>query len=169
MKQAKLREWLEVVGIFAVVASLVFVGLQMQQTQNIAEVEMDWNNMMAELQSRSAIYEHPDIWARGNAGESLNPTEAVIYTTLIRDFNTVSYFKYFNSRRLEGNEYDSPTIFDTAGFLYENPGARREWDTLRATLRRYRNPHAPDKLRSPFEEAVRAHLALLDEIHNSKK
>jgi hypothetical protein len=33
---AKLNDWMQVVGIFAVVASLIFVGLQMKQTQEIA-------------------------------------------------------------------------------------------------------------------------------------
>jgi hypothetical protein len=31
-----LRDWLEIVGLFAVVASLIFVGLQMKQTHEIA-------------------------------------------------------------------------------------------------------------------------------------
>ena len=33
---SKLRDWLEVIGLFSVVASLIFVGLQMRQTQKIA-------------------------------------------------------------------------------------------------------------------------------------
>ena len=36
MDMAKLNDWLQIVGIFAVVASLIFVGLQLKQTQEIA-------------------------------------------------------------------------------------------------------------------------------------
>ena len=36
MDSAKLNDWMQVVGIFAVVASLIFVGLQMKQAQDIA-------------------------------------------------------------------------------------------------------------------------------------
>lgn len=36
MDSAKLNDWMQVVGIFAVVASLIFVGLQMKQSQEIA-------------------------------------------------------------------------------------------------------------------------------------
>lgn len=36
MTTSKLRDWLEIVGLFAVVASLIFVGLQMKQSQEIA-------------------------------------------------------------------------------------------------------------------------------------
>ena len=36
MDSAKLNEWIQVIGIFALVASLIFVGFQMQQTHKIA-------------------------------------------------------------------------------------------------------------------------------------
>ena len=36
MDSAKLNDWMQVLGIFAVVASLIFVGLQMKQSQEIA-------------------------------------------------------------------------------------------------------------------------------------
>ena len=37
MNSAKLNDWMQVVGIFALVASLVFVGFQIRQAQEIAE------------------------------------------------------------------------------------------------------------------------------------
>jgi hypothetical protein len=33
---AKLNDWMQIVGMFAIVASLIFVGLQMKQSQEIA-------------------------------------------------------------------------------------------------------------------------------------
>jgi len=36
MDSAKLNDWMQVIGIFALVASLIFVGLQMKQTHEIA-------------------------------------------------------------------------------------------------------------------------------------
>lgn len=36
MTVQKIREWLEIIGLFSVVGSLIFVGLQMKQTQDIA-------------------------------------------------------------------------------------------------------------------------------------
>ena len=36
MDSAKLNDWMQVFGIFALVASLIFVGLQMKQTHEIA-------------------------------------------------------------------------------------------------------------------------------------
>ena len=170
MKQAKLRDWLEIVGIFSVVLSLIFVGLQLRQTQKIAIAEMDWNNMIAEMESRSAIYDFPDIWAKGNAGESLNPSESVIYTTLIRDFNSLQFYRVNNFLMLTGDESAlGEVVTDTSGFLFENPGARREWEALRATFRRWREPHTAGAYSSRFEEQVRAQLAVLDERQRLSK
>jgi len=170
LKQDKFRDWLEIVGIFAVVVSLVFVGLQMRQTQEIAMAEMRWNNMIAEMEAHSAIYEFPDIWAKGNAGETLNPSETVIYATLIRNFNALLFYAVTNYGQLAGDESDlSATISNTSGFLFEKPGARREWEALRATFRRYRTPHVPGEYRNRFEEAVRAQLAVLDDKQRSSK
>ena len=36
MKSAKLNDWIQVTGIFALVSSLIFVGLQIKQTSEIA-------------------------------------------------------------------------------------------------------------------------------------
>ncbi len=45
MDPTKLNDWMQVIGIFALVASLIFVGLQMKQTQEIA--------LAAQYQSRA--------------------------------------------------------------------------------------------------------------------
>ncbi len=36
MDSAKLNDWLQVIGVFGVIASLIFVGLQLRQTHQIA-------------------------------------------------------------------------------------------------------------------------------------
>ena len=36
MDSAKVSDWMQIIGIFALVASLIFVGLQMKQSQDIA-------------------------------------------------------------------------------------------------------------------------------------
>ena len=48
MDAAKLNDWIQVIGIFALVASLIFVGLQMQQDREIARVMI--------YQSRASLY-----------------------------------------------------------------------------------------------------------------
>jgi len=56
MDSTKLNDWMQVVGIFAVVASLIFVGLQMRQKHEISlsqayqsrtSVAAEWNTALA--------------------------------------------------------------------------------------------------------------------------
>jgi hypothetical protein len=40
MDSSKISDWMQIIGIFAVVLSLIFVGLQMRQTQEIAKATL---------------------------------------------------------------------------------------------------------------------------------
>lgn len=75
----------EFVCITAIVASLVFVGLQLQQEHRIAWIEAGSNLTESYYEQRNGLIENAAIWAKGNAGvEELSSTEVVIYKALIR-------------------------------------------------------------------------------------
>ena len=57
MDSAKLNDWMQVVGIFAIVASLVFVGLQMRQAQEIAIAERYQARTAISVENMSARYQ----------------------------------------------------------------------------------------------------------------
>lgn len=80
MKESSIRNWLEIVGIVAVVASLIFVGMQLRQEQLIAHAELATGT--ADLKVR--IYEmisEPDFAATYakmlNAPDELSLAETV--------------------------------------------------------------------------------------------
>lgn len=80
MKFEQWNEIAELVGTDAVVASLIFVGLQLQQTQQqlqqdqkIATAEMNSSYVANLIESNNAIADNIDVWLRGNAGEELGP------------------------------------------------------------------------------------------------
>ena len=66
MDSAKLNDWMQVVGIFAVVASLVFVGLQMKQSQEIAIADQ----YQARAEAAQAMY--MSVLESGQSLESLD-------------------------------------------------------------------------------------------------
>ena len=65
----KLRSFLTVVsiliGIAAIVASLMFVGLQMRQEQNIASSQVWSERNMLRAEMANLIYANPQIWING--------------------------------------------------------------------------------------------------------
>jgi hypothetical protein len=166
MKSVNWKVAAESIGITAIVASLIFVGLQMRQTQVIALNESNWNSLLSEIEARRAIYEFPDIWVKGNAGAELNGSEAVIYKALIYDLNSFAFYKYQTAKRLDNKPGADRAHWDMAGFLYENTGARREWHLLRDQFRRYREPHITGQFSNSFEETIRADLEVLEKTQD---
>jgi len=91
----------EFLGITAVVASLVFVGLQLQQAQDIAIAEMNASGVANTLEENNAVMDNVDVWMRGNADENLTSAEAEIYLRLLTNMNNRFYFIVQQQERLE--------------------------------------------------------------------
>jgi len=72
---ARLNDWIQTVGIVAVVVSLVFVGQEIRQSRQIAQMDQlaVARGLFADLQGR--IQASPDVWYRGCAGQTLTDAE----------------------------------------------------------------------------------------------
>ena len=89
MNTAKFRDWLEVIAIFGVIASLIFVGLEMRQSQNIAlsaayQARADSSMIirMAAVESE-AIQAARGKFSQGQGFEDLTPEEqSAIYSLM---------------------------------------------------------------------------------------
>jgi len=60
---AKINDWMQVVGIFALVASLIFVGLQIRQEHQIARVQIYQERSSAATEAFIAAASSPDAMA----------------------------------------------------------------------------------------------------------
>ena len=79
MNSAKLNDWIQVIGIFALVSSLIFVGLQIKQTSEIAlsQVSLTRASSAAETIMTFASNEHAmSAIGKGFAGQDDSITEA---------------------------------------------------------------------------------------------
>lgn len=86
MDSAKLNDWLQVIGIFAVVASLIFVGLEMRQSQKIAlsaayqaRADSSMTLRMASLESETLQTATAKIYLQGMGLDQLTPEERVVF------------------------------------------------------------------------------------------
>ena len=78
MTASKLREWLEIIGLFSVVASLVFVGLQMKQSQEIALSQASQARTGMSVETVLSSAENPlfiSAMVKGRNGEEQSPEE----------------------------------------------------------------------------------------------
>ena len=89
MDSAKLNDWAQVVGIFALVASLVFVGLQLKQAQDIALSEANQARADSTVSMLITSAENPNFVAAfakamGQDPEPLTPEEFVAMSQYAR-------------------------------------------------------------------------------------
>ena len=172
MKFAQFNEIAELVGTAAVVASLIFVGLQLQQTQqqleqaeDIARTEMNSSFVANMIESNNAIIQNTDIWLRGNAGEELDPAELEIYERLILNLNEAHYYGVESLERLNKEKLAELEVAAYAAFLYENPGARRVWREREQWLSNYRGMVQPnEQTTSGWVDRIESNIAVFEEL-----
>jgi len=120
VKSDKLRDWLEIVGIFAVVASLVFVGLQMRQAHKIS--------LSQAYQSRTATA------AEWNNALAANPVALSAYRKAIegRDEDITPEEHQSLFRMIAGVLY----LYDNAHYQYQEGFVSEEfWATTRTNMK----------------------------------
>jgi hypothetical protein len=163
MKTADWKVTAEFLGMAAVVASLVFVGLELRQSQQVALNEAAYTAASWYFETRAEVNANAEVWSKGNAGEQLSAAEIVIYQNLIRNAHTNAFWNWATLQRVGMS--GRPGVADFAGFLFKYPPARKVWESLRAEENLYRDALIRDP-RDDFEfsDQVRADLKTLDAL-----
>ena len=117
----------EALGIAAIVASLIFVGLQLRQSQEIAIAETYMSILSSEIEVRNAVSEHADLWKKANSGAELDEAEAVIFGNLVANLNSEANRSMNQLRRLGHTAAAKSQVHQFASFLHQNPAARQVW------------------------------------------
>jgi len=163
MKSANWKEIAELLGIAAIVASLVFVGLQMKQEQELAYAEAMQSIYANNLERKDQMNQHMAVWLKGNSGAELAAVELEIYRNLLKTRHDEAFFITVTLPRT-GEEDVNFAVNELAGFLFRNRGARREWNIYRAQIIADRRSLGGDDLAtdSAFAAAVSSRLEMLD-------
>ena len=161
MSKTGWKDIAELIGIAAIVASLVFVGLELRQTQQVTRLDSSATRAVWNMQSREAINEYPEVWIKGNAGGELSRAAPDIYTNLIRNFHTNNGFTWRRDQEL-GIQGANFAAEELAWFLYEHPPARREWESFVQELDERREAFGREENPNGFSRTVRDLLEILD-------
>jgi len=127
MKKATWKDIAELVGISAIVASLMFVGLQMKQAQSIAIADSYQQQAGTTLAKSELAAMHSEVVAKANRGEALSDAEVFELT----EYVTARWqHAYFGRRRSEYLERGTGgPVANFSGLLCDNPGLREFWDS----------------------------------------
>ena len=126
MNNANWKDVAELVGIAAIVASLIFVGFQLKQDRAIALAESQGALEESYNAINSFISEHADIWLKGQRNEDLSDEEEVIMSRLVSSLHRRA--RYAAAMRRNLDRPGKAALRDLARELYHNPGARRIWE-----------------------------------------
>ena len=91
MDSQKLHDWLQVIGIAAVVASLIFVGLQIKQSDEIALAEVLESVATRAIEERALIAANADTWQKACLGEQLVAQERLIAANIYMNYLQNNY------------------------------------------------------------------------------
>jgi hypothetical protein len=161
MDSAKLNDWMQVIGIFAVVASLIFVGLQMKQSQEIA--------IAAQYQERAIAANDVVLGMMENPQGVLNLESGQLGTVEL-DEEFTAYVANWSPEQVESRFwafsalmilYDNNHFQFEAGFLDEDSltGNRNRMRSalsspVNRTFYRIQNQGYRDKFRSVVDEVI---------------
>jgi hypothetical protein len=126
VKNLNWKVFVDAIGAVAIVAGLVFVGLQLQQDQAISTAELQQEMIAARISLSELEASQSDLLAKANAGDELSDSEQIALESLI-----MSHWgrAFFGQRRWAA--IDHPAVnFPVVGFaifLNDNPGAMRAW------------------------------------------
>ena len=136
MDSTKIKDWMEVVGMFVLVAAIIFVGLQMKQAREIAIYQTHFARSDTIVQHLTAGAENPYFLAArakidAGIGDSLTPLE-----------------NQAMARTLQATLY----LMSDAHYQYTNGFISAErWDSSRNTLKSFMRVDSPYPARSVFE------------------
>ena len=153
----------EVIGGAAIVGSLIFVGLQIKQEQDIALSEINLSLLASQIELNNSIGDHADIWVRGNAGDTLEESERIIFDGLLESSAFFSRTEWRQYGSFNQTLHMQVPIADFAIHLYQNPGARQSW-TARGDAAERSRALLIEGFESRFRRAVLADLRKLDQI-----
>ena len=136
----KWKDTAEFVGIGAIVASLIFVGLQMRQEQEIARAQALSEHISVGVDFQFEMTEHSDILVKGNSGEALDDVERHKLRAFMEAAEDRVFLQIMLQQRLRGNLTLTTTELKFASFLYRNPVARAAWIQLADDMERYVDP-----------------------------
>ena len=136
MSNGKLHDWIQITGVFAVVASLVFVGLEVRQSSEAANDEAIIGDLQTIIGVEELVTANPDIWLRGCQGETLSPSDQMVYTHIHHSYEFLNFMRWLRGVKGVDSGSIELAIDNFAMNLYRNPGIRQEWDR-HANMRRH--------------------------------
>jgi len=129
MQIGRWKDTVEIVGVFAIVASLIFVGLQLKQEDEIAQLEMFDRSLEQQREFADWITQHADLWQRGCSGEELSDSEQLVFAQIFTLYISHNYLRWLRFMVTDFAGSDGQYLIDAyAANIHRYPGMRTAWE-----------------------------------------
>lgn len=164
MKKISWKDAAELIGIAAIVVSLVFLALQIRQQQLSADAEAVVASAALLAEVTQSINENREIWVKGLKGEELSELDESVFNRLAMGVWRYKASQILRAQRLTIGDVDRQAE-RYAYELYIYPGLRRWFDEAGAHLNESRavfgrEPMGPGTAYFAVQEA----LAQIDQL-----
>ena len=113
--------------MIAIVGSLIFVGLQIRQDQNIAIAQIFADHDDTQREWAQMMIENNDVWVRGLKGEQLDENENSQFTGMAIAYLQMDVDRYRRAMLITSISPRS-VIVKQANILNSYPGLHRVWE-----------------------------------------
>jgi hypothetical protein len=135
VKVDRLSGWLQIVANLGLIAGLVLVAVEIQQTRDLARVQLQVEGTLAFQQVEIAMLgESPaEAWARSILDpDSLSPMEVkIVDSWLIHQVNQWRRTAFMEAEGLAEPGATERKVRENAWFYFGNPFAKRWWRTIK--------------------------------------
>ena len=161
MAQKNWKDTAELIGIAAIVASLIFVGQEIKQSREIARLE--WTGVLTaeQIALDSLLGSEPEVWRKGCEGAELSPVEQTVF---VRQFSSFHHFAFARWVRANVGVTGANPRFvskEYAKNVHRFAGFREMWEVWKASRVEADAPFEDGIL--GFPEQVDSWLPVLEE------
>jgi hypothetical protein len=168
MDSAKLNDWIQAIGIIAVVASLVFVGLQLRQDRAFAvsEAIVGRSDTISDL--ADMISDNKELWVSALNGDELSEPELATFQAMVELVESYFFGLWIRTSGASGVVVSvgrqRGAAIDTYAFaLYSHKGLRQNWEAQLNYWRARDAAFDDDEPGTAFRRLVAEKLVHLDE------
>ncbi len=131
MKIGNVDNWVQGIGLTGVMVSLVFVGLQFRQSEDIALSELSDSSVAWGIELSSLIADHADVWHKACLGEELSPPERIVAGNIYWRYAQGNLNSWVRIETTDIGVYESSFLTDAfAANIHRYPGFRKMAESL---------------------------------------
>ena len=126
MKIGDVDNWVQGIGLIGIIGSLVFVGMQLKQSEDATQVGIGESSVAWGIDLSTLISDNADVWRKACLDEELNPTERVIAGNIYWRYTQGNLNSWVGLETTGVGRYESSFITNAfAANMHRYPGFRK--------------------------------------------